>query len=287
VKRHHRCLLALLTLPLIAWTRLDAQSPSLDEVLQRTSTYLRQWIPQLANIVATETYDERQAQSGVPGPQKRRLKSDVLLVQYPVGPGWMLFRDIGEVDGKPLAHPPDRLLKLFIEPNLNAREQADQITLEGLASHLAGANASSTNPFLGIALMQDAYRPRLRFRLGNTEPAMGPHVRVIQFDEREESEAPAGGKPEKLSLLLPDSGRANGSIWLDEETGVILKTDVRMSLGLSLSSATIFARDARLGMFVPQEMRTSWRYVRGVATYSDYRRFDVQTVTRGLGGPQK
>jgi hypothetical protein len=280
-------LVALLVLPFVAWTGVDAQSPSLDEVVQRASAYLQQWVPQLANIVSTEMYDERLTQSG-PAPQRRRrLKSDVLLVQYPAGPGWMLFRDIAEADGRPLDHAPDRLLKLFVEPNVNAREQADRITMEGLASHLPGATASATNPFLGIALMQDAYRPRLRFRPGKGEPTLGPHVRIVHFDEREEDEAQAGAKPVKLPLLLPDSGRASGDVWLDEETGQILKTDVHMSVDSASTSATVFAHDERLGILVPQEMRTTWRNVTGVATYSNYRRFTVQTSAPVIGPVQK
>jgi hypothetical protein len=268
-------LLTLFALPLLEPNTIDAQSASLDDVLQKASVYLQQWVPQLANVVSTEVYEERSASAG--RTQSRRLTSDVLLVQYPGGSGWMLFRDVAETDGRPLTHPPDRLLKLFAEPNADAREQATRITMDSLGYHLGGASSSATNPFLGIALMQAAYRVRLRFRLGDTDRSMGPHVRVLRFDEREEAEAPAGGKRAKLPLLLSDAGRVSGSIWLDEETGQILKTDVHMSFGQTSTSATLFTQDARLGILLPQEMRTTWGFVNGQAKYSNYRRFNVQT----------
>src|SRR5215470_1781358 len=81
-------------------------APSLDDALHRVSAYLQQWVPQLANVVSTEVYEERSAAAG--RTQSRRLKSDVLLVQYPGGPGWMMFRDVAEADGRSLAHSPDR-----------------------------------------------------------------------------------------------------------------------------------------------------------------------------------
>jgi hypothetical protein len=271
-------LLGPILLVLTGSIHLAAQSsPSLDEVLQRTSAYLRQWVPQLANVVSSEVYEERLFSSAASTQQTRRLKSDVLLVQYPGGSGWMVFRDVAEADGRPLPHAPDRLLKLFAEPNADAREQAIRISVEGLGYHLGRATVSATNPLLGAALLQDAYRSRFRLRLGNIERTLGMHARELRFDEREEAEAPAGGKREKLPMLLPDVGRISGSVWVDEETGQILKTDVRMTMNLSSTSTTVFAQDARLGLLLPQEMRTTWTSVTGVAKYSNYRRFNVQT----------
>src|SRR5262245_48349544 len=104
----------------IASARAAAQAPSVEDVVQRASSYVRDWVPQLANIVSVEHYDQRTELSTKTGTgsgqvqQTWRLTSDVLLVRYPgEGLDWMLFRDVVEADGKPLRHEPDRLLKLF------------------------------------------------------------------------------------------------------------------------------------------------------------------------------
>ena len=88
--------------------------PSLDEVLKRAADYVSTWVPQLANIVSTEAYAQTGRVPGSTATRRLRLKSDVLLVRYPGGDlTWMLFRDVAETNGKPLAHAPDRLLTLF------------------------------------------------------------------------------------------------------------------------------------------------------------------------------
>ena len=98
---------------------------------------------------------------------------------------------------------------------------------------------------------------------------------MLQFEERETRDQSGGGTVDRLPLLLPDAGRVKGKAWLNEETGEILKTEVHMSLATPSASTTVFAKDARLALQVPQEMHASWGNVTGVARYSNYRRFEV------------
>jgi hypothetical protein len=269
-----------LAFALMVAARTGAQEPSLEEVLHRANAYLRVWIPQLANIVSTETYEQRMVSSLVIGARPRRLKSDMLLVRRPGSMNWIMFRDVVEADGKPLTREPDRLLKLFTSQTDDAEEQAHRISADGLQYHLPGATVSATNPFLGIALMQDSYQLLLRFRLGDAERSLGPQVRALQFQERERTEPTDGSAPEKLPLILADAGRVHGTVWLDVQTGEIVRTEARMALenGLASTSRTTFARDQRLGLLLPLEMRTDWRNSTGTAKYSNYRRFEVRTT---------
>jgi hypothetical protein len=265
-----KCLLfALLVLLLFGRSGVDAQSPSLVEVLQRANGYLREWFPQLANVVATETFEERSL------PQRRRLTSDLLLVRYPGGEGWMMFRDVATVDGRKLPHDSNRLVKLFTEQTAGAHEQALRISAEGLQNHLPGATASVTNPLLGVALMQEGYQVRLRFLLGNPESSLGAQVQALHFAELEERVV--DGNRESLPLLLPDAGRVSGTVWLDVTTGMIVKTEAKMVNKTASTSTTVFAREERIGIMLPREMQVAWRNTDGVAKYSNYRRFDVQT----------
>jgi hypothetical protein len=266
-----------------------AQSPTLDDVLGRASMHLRSWMPSLVRLVAEEDYDQRAVVSE-PGRTRtftRRLKSDVLLVTYPgTTADWMLFRDVAAVDGKPVHHEPDRLVRLFVSPSQETTDRIRAIAAESVKYHFPGDTAAATNPFLAVALLQEHYRGRLRFSLGGSDGSIGKTARVVRFEEI----APAGERREPLF----GKARAKGTLWIDEPTGRILKTETwpdGQDLGLTSTTAT-FRFDGGLGVMVPDEMWTTWRLtgqpsfvrgtVSGIASYSRFRRFQVDakaTVT--------
>jgi hypothetical protein len=79
----------------------DRQDPSLAEVLKRAAIYVANFQKQLSGIVAEETYEQRvKKQSGGLSIERRKLRSDLLLVR-PVGSDrYVEFRDVFEVDGR-------------------------------------------------------------------------------------------------------------------------------------------------------------------------------------------
>jgi hypothetical protein len=286
---------------------LAAQTPSLDEALSHVATYLRDYIPRFANVVSAEDYEQRitvraggggtitssgNVVGGTSGTtiQTWHLKSEVLLVRYPLGQlDWMWFRDVAEADGKRLAHEPDRLIKLFAAPDAEATTLAARIAYEGFRYNLGGATVPATNPLLVVALMQSHYQPRLRFKLGGTERSLGANVRSIRLEEREEAEGASGSSQkdrQKLPALLGEVGRVRGTVWVDVVTGQIRKTEARIGeLAKETTTTTTFMLDERLALLVPKEMRTSWRYtggsgpVAGIARYSNFKRFETSTDT--------
>jgi hypothetical protein len=308
-----RRLVAASAVALLCWeSSPSAQAPSLDDVLARVVSYLQVYVPRLARVVASEEYEQRISVSGGSTPivvgngnvvsgggpgnatDVWKLKSEVLLVRYPLGDvDWMWFRDVSEAGGKRLPHDPDRLVKLFVAPNADTAEQASRIAYEGFRYNLGGATVPATNPVLVVALMQADYQPRLRFRLGDAEKSLGPNVRAIKFEEREETEPlPGQKKGQKLPLLLDPAGRIRGTVWVDVKTGEIVKTEARIGeLNKLTTTTTTFAEEGRLLLLVPKEMRTKWTYARGgpvtgVAKYSNFRQFDVSADTPQLQLPQ-
>jgi hypothetical protein len=278
--------------------QVAGQAPSVEDVLARLAAYVTDFIPRFANVVAVETYEQRAtegaisavsaAASGNTGvvtgsrlPMTWRLKSDILLVRYTLAElDWMMFRDVAEVEGKPVRHEQDRLLRLFASPTADSAQRAARISIESARFHVPGGSVAVTNPLLVLALMQPHYLPRLRFAVGDEERSLGPGVRVIQFDEREAGDDRQSG--DALPPLLGDTGRVRGKVWVEVSTGRILKTEARIGPPRNVTTTiTTFAFDERLGLTVPAEMRTTWRYdrwpVNGVATYGEFRRFEVQT----------
>ena len=287
--------------PLVVTTIAVAMSPTaaaqnltLDEVLQRAQRYVAQWVPQLANIVAVEEYEQRMTLPARPL-RTLKLKSDILLVRYPGAEvDWMFFRDVTESDGRAQSSGQDRLLFLFQNQTAGTADRASRISNEAVRYSLPGATFAATNPLLTVALMQTYYQTRFRFTLGDIDRSVGPTARVIRFEEIEEIREKANGegtRRETLPVLLGAAGRVRGSTWVEQETGRILKTEARIGdLAQRSTTTTTFGQDERLAVMVPKEMRTTWRNdntpVNGTAKYSNYRRFQVSAETPLLQLPQ-
>ncbi len=121
-----RLLLALLLAATVLAARpFSAQSPDSEVVLDKAARLRRRLYARLrrhrggGELPAGGPRRARPDLRGyaVDGPrQKRDLKSDVLIVRGPAGERWMQFRDVFEVDGKPIRDRAERLAKLFLEP---------------------------------------------------------------------------------------------------------------------------------------------------------------------------
>src|SRR5688572_27360782 len=183
MKQPVMCVLAFL----LASAQAGAQSPSRDELLRRTGDYLVQFVDGLTNVVAEEEYQ----QSFQTGPGRRRLKSDFLLVKYPgMEHEFMAFRDVIEVNGKPVTDQQDRLLKLFIEPYKDPVSRASEIA-NASARHTLD-RGRLVNPLFVIAQLQRHYQPRFRFTLQGLAPRLGPDVREVELIEIRSEERRVG-----------------------------------------------------------------------------------------------
>jgi len=76
----------------------------------------------------------------------------------------------------------------------------------------------------------------------------------------------------------------NGRLWVDEQTGAIRKTELHaVDTGVEAHITVTYQLDAGLGVWAPARMEERYRRgrdsveVRGVATYSKFRRFQVKT----------
>ena len=260
------CCLALL----LASVQPAAQSPSMDELLRRTGDYIGRFVDGLTNVVAEEEYQ----QSFQTGPERRRLKSDFLLVKYPgMDNEFMAFRDVIAVNDRPVTDQQDRLLKLFIEPYENPVARASEIANASARHSLERGRLA--NPLFVLAQLQRHYQPRFRFVLQGLTPRLGPGVREIELFEIKN---PAPSQPLPLHALA----------WIEEGTGRVLKTELREGRAPSTRlTTTTFGTDPALGIDVPLELRDSYvlraangpvnaidQFI-GVAKYGRFRRFQV------------
>jgi hypothetical protein len=276
-----RAVAGVLAACLVCAMPADAQRASPGNLLDRAAAYVRQFVNEFSNVVAEE--DLRQEwQTG----ERRRLKSDFLLVRYPgTETAWLSFRDVFEVNGTPVRDQQDRLTKLFLEPFADAVRRAEDITRAASRHSLVELGALS-NPLIILAYLQPFYQPQFTFRLGGIDSKLGPRVRSLEL---EELVAPTPTDPGSRHPPL------RGVAWIDEDTGRVVKTELRFGVAPNTTIATTtFRFDDTLGINVPAEMRES-RVGRstaaaqgrfpavardqftGVATYGRFRRFQVRT----------
>ena len=259
----------LVTMALASPAATAAQTPKPEELIARASAYVHEFVNRFANVVAEERYEQ---EITVPR-RKRVLTGDFLLVRYPGDEMWQAFRDVSEVDGKPVREREDRILKLFTEPSGSALRRAAEIAGASSRYNLLDVGTLS-NPLLTMAFLQDQYHPHFRFTLAGIEKKLGPDVRTVRFVEFQ-----------RPTLLKGNSNAdmpTRGLMWIEQATGRVVKTELQLgTTGFPVRIVTTFTFDEELGINVPALMEDWYPdgtgEFRGKATYGKFRRFQVQT----------
>jgi hypothetical protein len=215
----------------------------------------------LGNIVAQEEFELSKP--------NRRVTSDLLLVRYPGTQRDLIsYRDAVRLNGAPIAGREERLLDLFIKPTDLVREQARRIML--------GAEAyvpTMFNPIFVLGFLQSDFQSRFDLTVNDAGPDWPREVKAVSFVEV--------GRPTLLRIgpFGDIDAPTQGTAWIEEGTGRVLQTELQIGRGRSLPSmVTKFRLDERLQVTVPVEMRT--QNPDGVATYTNFRRFGVETDSR-------
>jgi hypothetical protein len=267
-----------------------AERVTLESLLARAGLYLTEFVNQFANVVTEERYlqDVDTAQLGfgeasggrgnTTGDRAahREIKSDFLLVTSGQAAELRPFRDVYEVDGRPVRDRQDRLTKLFLEPSATTFEQAAAIANESARYNLGNMTRTMNNPVVALGFLQADYQKRFRLSLGKPDPGAGSHTWTVEY--REES------RPTLIRGAFDRDLPAHGRFWIDAVTGHILRTELRLEdTTVRARIMTSFRPDERLHIEVPFELREEYAlrtggHLSGVATYGRFRRFDVSTA---------
>lgn len=261
------------------------QAPS--DLVAATSAYVVDFISRFSNVVAEERYVQQSnslplySGGGVARqltqtePVRRRLRSEFLLVRRDSRANWTAFRDVLEVDGRPVRDHDERLLALFNRPNAGPEEEgeAELISAESARYNVSGTERTINNPLLVLGFLQPVYVPRFKFTMSKAGRNAAPADSVLEFSEI--------ARP----TLMRDGSQdlaANGKLWIESATGRIIKTELVLFGTHRLT--TTFRFDERLGIAVPIEMTESFldrgNSFEGKATYGQFRQFGV-TVDDG------
>jgi hypothetical protein len=250
--------------------------PEFEALVARASEYLSGYFREFRNVVAEEDYT--QMNMAVRPAEIRRTKSDFLLAMAPDGKSLVPFRDVFEVDGRPVRDREDRLKKLFLEaPSSAAIDAATRVQNEGARYNLVSTRTTANVPTFPLGFLLEPFIGGFEFRRGREETV--ENVRVVRVDF-EEVGTPTAIYAAATGTDIPSSG----SIWVDPLTGRVLKTYLRAAdtkISLSLEATVTYKRSDVLGLWVPSEMHETYRLrgysIEGRASYSNFRSFQVKT----------
>ena len=255
---------------------LQAQAePTLEVVLGRMHAYLKDYAKQLPAMIATERYQQRFG-SGMRKSQ-RLLMSDYGLIQVQGDSEWLGFREVLSVDGKPVTDSARRLAELLAKPSVQALQQARLIAEESARYNIGPVVRTINDPALVLELLDGRQSPRMRFSHNGENTINGVRTWVLRYQEL--------GNPTIIRTRDRKDVPARGRAWVEPDTGRILRAEASVEPGLGVTGTidVTFEFDERMGFAVPSKM--SERYTNrnlvavssGEATYSNYRRFTVDT----------
>ncbi len=252
--------------------RPDEDDPQLTLLLARLSEYIAAYVRDVGNVVAEEDYTQRLIRGGS---NQRHLKSDLLLVMTNAEVGWTQYRDVYEVDGRPVRDREERVQKLFLENPANASRLAEQIGNESARYNIGTLIRTINTPTLPLAYVMPSRIGGVSFRRDGEETVEGVRAARLGF---EETARPTFVRP----MNGPGEAPANGMFWVDPSSGRILKTRVTVTAGRNgVTTTVVYKRSAELGLWLPAQMdelsATPREEIQGRAVYSNFRSFKVTT----------
>ena len=262
--------------------------PTIDALLQRAASYVSDFEARFSNVVAEEHYVQRapsrlRSMSGMPILVHRDLKSDFLFVKVPGDDTWIPFRDVFEVDGKPVRDRQERLTALFLQPPAIAVDQAKQIASESARYNIGDVLRTINVPVLALEVLRLSNQHRFTFSHLQPDRRIGRDVWSIEYHERQMPTIVRGEGGKNIS--------SEGRVWIEASTGRVVKTELIVEDTFVRATITTYYRpDAGFGFYLPVEMQEQYTGVRGsativgTATYSKFRRFNVE-VQEKIGTP--
>ena len=277
----------LAVLAAVSLSAAQPAEPALETVLRRAAAYVTDYQTRLAGIVAEETYRQNvmvtQRRGSPTTRQFRTLRSDLLLVKGGTEGSWLQFRDVFEVDRRPIRDRDERLYKLFVGASADAAKQAEAIQTESARYNIGPIMRTINMPILALVFFKEENQPRFTFEKGKpgnvkrfSGMAVESDVWLIEYREELKGTVVRGANDKDI----PSHGR----IWIDSATGRFLRTElISEDTEIRALIDVTYRVETGLDLLVPSEMRELYELRRtqsridGRAEYSRFRRFTVTT----------
>jgi hypothetical protein len=244
----------------------------------RTLVMDEDYVQQLGRVEDLPSTTERWPLSRVgDDTQQRILRSEFMIVRGLEGENsWLAFRDVFEVNGRPVAGSRGRLEALLTESRATLAERTRALAIDQAKYNLGDVFRTINVPTLPLEFLLPEQQPRFRFRTAGTAVVNGTTCVVINYDEQR--------RPTLIRTPNGDDVVARGRFWVEASTGRIWKTDLRPgdnSPGRVRSQITVtYGVEPRLGLLVPIRMDETYflrqSQISATARYSNFRRFETE-----------
>lgn len=275
----------IITLVLSTMVMLQPKPSALDAALARMDAYLAEYEPKLSELIADEVFVQeinvprneafmpREARSPGADRVRKRISSEVAFIALPDNAGWLGFRHVKAVDGRPIDE------QSSLGSTLQAKGyDAARALLNASAQHNLGLPRTTNLPNLPLEFLHQRNRKRLLGRLDGRETVVGVNAVRIVFLERT---TPTLIRNPDTNADMPSVVRA----WINDKSGQLLRAEVKTFASFEAKNAenslsVDFAQNQALGLLVPIRMREAFpvqppRRGTGVADYSNFRRFQT------------
>lgn len=267
---------ALLLLP--AWGAAQSRDAVEPALLARLRSYAARYIATMTSVVAHERYVQSLTVPRMP--RSTVLLSDVLMLRLPESKTPVWFRDVYDVDGRPVRDRQDRLRRLLGSTAGGSLDDLRRIAVESARFNLGRLPRTTNVPDLAFSFLE-APDGRLKLDAARNATIDGEPARVLRFEEV--------GSPTVVRSVSGRDVPARGRLWVAPETGELLRSELILGDAVSTSTTTVdFAVNPRLPVRVPARMAEHYRMrgevFDGLATYTDVRVFEV-TTSEGIKKP--
>ncbi len=270
--------------PPVSGTQPSSSSPA--AVVDALQSYAARFARELPFVIAHEHYEQevrslRGSYGATAGVVTARRTTEAEVAFASIADGmWIMTRRVYQVDGRAVEAPTPPLegAKTEAEALARMRELADENSRWNIGRIVRNVNT----PTLPLWFLTDPIVKRFRLSVGGSETLPAGPCRIVRFVE---TAAPTIVKGDGVDA--PAAGR----FWV-LDSGAVVRTrlmfeppsDVggRLSPAASVTTTVDYIHDAALGFWVPETMnerydlnRRDGERITGRATYSDYRRFQV------------
>ncbi len=286
-----------------------APAADVTELIRRAGIELERYAAQLSLVVGIERYAQYMSDQQFSRAYSRSLVSEFALVR--VKDDWLGFRDVFEVDGKPVGDRQDRLAGIFLKGTADAMPQSRKLTEESARYNLGAMQRNFNVPTMALFFVQPAHAGRFRFRKDGVATLNGTECWRLRYEEAK--------KPTIIRTSVGKDMPVSGTMWIDPRTGAIHKTQMELAAEATIggttrerdrapwdteggsplrrvkstvSIAVTYRTDPKLGFLVPAEMIETYEgpavnrftgtegisKVNTRATYSDFKRFETSAT---------
>jgi hypothetical protein len=263
----------------------DAKTAGLAELLDHAGRYVTRFESEFRAVISDEDYEQHVIGRLWFGRRERRLHSEMVFLLPPDRSGWLTVRNVASIDGRPVTDKEDGGLgRLLADPTIEL--PAFRALRERSARFNIGSIQRTTNdPNLVLLFLEPARQDRFAFKVEGQERINDVTAWKIAFAER------------RRPTVIQDGASgadlfSQGSIWVSEPEGAVVRTEVAVALRGGTTHASIkvdYAQAPRFTMWVPirmQEDYTQWdsrsdgqstvlEHVECLATYSNFRQFET------------